>query len=114
MEPTGEHLDLEILTQLKDIMEDEFAELVDSYIADGQKKLELLEVAVANGDANAVRMESHSFKGSSRNLGAVHLGDLLAQVEVSGADAELSGVPELLLQIQVEFELVKTQLTAMK
>ena len=58
------HVDSHVLATLREVMEDEFALLLDTFLSDSDERLRLLRQAQAQGDAQAMRMAAHSFKGS--------------------------------------------------
>jgi len=103
-------VDLEALAALKDIMEDEFTALVQTYLADAQARVTLLHELLSKQDLDEIRKNAHSLKGSSSNLGASLLTDLCFQVEQQSKDNQLEGLNTLLSQIDEEFVLVKEAL----
>ena len=58
-------VDNEILESLRDLMEEEFDELVESYIEDTQILLDGIRTAIETGDAGAVQNNAHAMKSSS-------------------------------------------------
>lgn len=90
------------LNELKDILEDEFPLLVNTYIEDADLRMLRLRSAVDATDTAQVRAEAHALKGSSRNLGANPLGELFARMEAMGSSGEISGAGDLLLDIEQE------------
>lgn len=103
-------VDLEALAALKDIMEDEFTALVETYLADAQARVLLLHELLSQNDLDEIRKNAHSLKGSSSNLGASLLTDLCFQVEQQSKNNQSDGLNTLLLQIDEEFLLVKEAL----
>ncbi len=70
------HIDAEQLAELKEVLEDEFSVLIETYVTDAQFRLQLIQNGINNQDYEAVRLAAHSLKGASANLGAL----LLAQM----------------------------------
>jgi len=103
-----EHVNTEMLSELKALMEDEFGLLVDTYCSDGQVKLEALEEAVNSDDAEKVREMAHSLKGSSSNVGAEFLSDICCKLESKSKNGDLSDAQMMLEQIKQEFQQVST------
>jgi len=103
-------VDLEALAALKDIMEDEFTALVQTYLADTEARVALLHELLTQQDFDEIRKNAHSMKGSSSNLGASLLTDLCFQVEQQSKGNHLDGLDTLLSQIDEEFLLVKEAL----
>ena len=103
-------IDLETLNELKEIMEDEFDELVTVFINDGIKQIENLKQAIEASEAENVRRIAHTLKGSSSNLGISGLSELSQTLEYKAADNQLDGADELLQNIIQEYETVKKTL----
>lgn len=90
------------LNELKDILDDEFPLLVNTYIQDVDQRMARLRNAIGAAEPAEVRAEAHALKGSSRNLGVNPLGELFARLETLGKSGELAGASELLPAIEKE------------
>lgn len=101
------HLDSDVLAALQDVMEDEYPVLLDTFLADSEERLRVLREAQQAGDAQAIRLAAHSFKGSCSNMGANLLAGLCRQLEEAGRCEELSVAPALLEQVEREFAIVR-------
>jgi len=101
------HLDREVLQTLREVMEDQFPVLINTFIADSDERIRSLQKALATQDSEAVRRQSHSFKGSCHNIGAQCLGDLCQTMEDRGRAGELEGLERHLVDIQQEFSQLK-------
>ncbi|WP_111640541.1 Hpt domain-containing protein [Marinimicrobium alkaliphilum] len=110
---SSEHLDRQLLEELEEVMEGEFATLIDTFIRDSAERIAALQKALASRDAEAVRRAAHSFKGSCRNLGAIRLADLCQGMEHQSAQGQLNGQENTLVDIQQEFSQVKLLLQAL-
>ena len=75
------HIDAEQLAELKEVLEDEFSVLIETYVTDAQFRLQLIQNGINNQDYEAVRLAAHSLKGASANLGAVILAQLCEKLE---------------------------------
>ncbi len=107
---TGQHLDIEALEELRDVMEDEFDCLIETFITDADKKLVALKAAIEAKDASEIGKVSHSFKGSCSNIGAPYLSDLCRQSEDKGRNQDITGIESLNEQIKEEYLQVKSLL----
>ena len=58
------HLDEEALAELRDVMEDEFEVLIQTYVADSRDRIRGLQEALRADDRDAFAKTAHSFKGS--------------------------------------------------
>lgn len=101
------HLDEEALAELRDVMEDEFDILIQTYITDSRERIEALHQALSGNDQDAFAKTAHSFKGSSINIGASRLGDLCLKVEKAGREGRLDDARALLPEVEAEFLTVR-------
>lgn len=106
-----DHLDVEALTELREVMDDEFSVLIETYLKDSIMRISSIHKALEHNDADALHKAAHSFKGSCGNIGAPQLADLCRQMEESGRDGDLSNTGALLEQMTAEFEEVKSLLS---
>lgn len=100
------HLDEEALAELRDVMEDEFEVLIQTYLADSRDRIRGLREALKAGDSDAFAKTAHSFKGSCINIGAPRLGEICLKAEMAGKESRLEDAPGLLDEIDREFEQV--------
>ena len=105
-----QHIDVEALEELKDIMEDEFECLIHTFIVDSEKKIMALRASVESEDAMLLSRVGHSFKGSSSNIGAVYLAQLCQKAEDQGRNNDWSDINDVLQTIKDEFHTVKATL----
>lgn len=107
-------VDISALRELKEIMEDQFSILVETFLEDSAVRLGEIDSAVANGDADALRSAAHSFKGSSSNLGISSLAELLMKLETMGREGQTDGAAEIAAEVRETFasvsELLKAEL----
>lgn len=106
-----QHLDTDALEELRDVMEDEFDCLIETFITDADKKLVALRAAIDADDAAEVGKVSHSFKGSCSNIGAPYLSELCRESEDKGRNQDISNIHSLYQKIEEEYLQVKTLLT---
>lgn len=97
----------EVMAELKDVLADDFPLLVTTYLDDAHARMERLRAAAVVADMQTVKSEAHALKGSSKNLGAMQLGDLYAELELAGAGESSEEIPSLLTQ--AESELSRTE-----
>ncbi len=105
-----QHLDLAALASLKDIMEDDFGLLIDTFINDSEERLLTLAQDLERADADSVRRSAHSFKGSSSNIGAPRLAELCQHLEDRGNEGKLDGLEAQLALVSEEFNHVRAGL----
>ncbi|SNT69917.1 Hpt domain-containing protein [Psychrobacter sp. LV10R520-6] len=97
---------------MRDLLEEDFADLIQTYIIDSQQRIKLLRTTQASDD-NANGFEAaHALKGASANVGATHLVTLSEQLQEAcrkrniGQQAKLIDQTAIALQ-QVELEIHK-------
>lgn len=98
------HLDHEVLSALREVMEDDYPLLLDTFLADSEERLRLLHKA---SDAYQLIITAHSFKGSSSNMGAIRLAELCHQLELRAKESSLGGIKKLVAEIDGEFAIVR-------
>jgi len=103
-------IDQHQMSELKDIMEDDFQDLIDTYLQDAELKLSGIQQALDAGDGQKVGELAHSLKGASANICAQPLSELCATLEHQGKSNDLQSSPQLLQSIQSEYQSVKTAL----
>jgi signal transduction histidine kinase/CheY-like chemotaxis protein len=86
-------IDQSVLDIIRD-MEDEddphmLAEIIGLYLGKASELLQALQTAVANKDAEALRIAAHTLKSSSANVGARMLADLCRELEEAGRSGSL-------------------------
>jgi CheY-like chemotaxis protein/HPt (histidine-containing phosphotransfer) domain-containing protein len=87
-------------------------ELIDAFLCNTPGRLVELRQALLNEDAYMFEHLAHTIKGSSANMGALRMSALCRQLEQVGRSGQLDGVAEQLVQLETEYEQVKTALEA--
>jgi HPt (histidine-containing phosphotransfer) domain-containing protein len=108
-----EHLDYETLNTLKQVMEDDFALLIDTFVQDSTDRISSLRELIKGTDGDLIRRAAHSFKGSSSNIGAPTLAALCSALEKKAFENKLDDLAADLDLIEKEFAEVLTQLRAL-
>ena len=89
-------IDDEIIAELREVMEEEFADLIGSFLHDLPVQLDLIQEAIAQRDAAELYRIAHKFKSSCGSLGAMRLAELVRRLEQAGRQNALDGIdPEL-------------------
>jgi PAS domain S-box-containing protein len=105
----GNAIDSVRLDSLRELMQDDFGELLASFLDHTPRLLEQLADAIAEGDPGKQANASHPLKSSAAIFGAGDLAILAEQAETSG----LRGIvvdPAFLERIRLEFEKVRDAL----
>ena len=102
-----QHICYDSLNSLKEVMEEDFDFLIETFIQDSQDRLAKLHELVGGADFDAIRRASHSFKGSCSNLGALRLASLCAASERKALDKDVASLGTDLAEIEEEFLIIK-------
>ena len=99
-------LDMEALADLKSLEEfGDFSlqEIVDLFVSEGGPRIAAMREALTTQNGPDLRRESHTLKGSGRDLGTTRLSEICQVVEDLGKESNFEGVSDLLEQVEVEF-----------
>lgn len=105
-----DHLDRQALEMLKEVMEDDFALLITTFLQDSENRIRTLNALIKSDNADAVRRAAHSFKGSCKNIGAIILASYCSDLEEKGAANNLENIQVDIDRIKAEYETVKNLL----
>ena len=86
---------------------DVLAEILNLFVHEAPKKIQLLQSALDGGDAGQVARVAHSLKGSSGNIGANALNDVCRRIDDLARSGELSAVPPLAAALTSEYHRVE-------
>ena len=104
------HLNLEQLSELKEVLEDEFSVLITTYLQDAELRQQMIAAAITVKDYDAVRLAAHSLKGASANLGALMLAEICEHLEHDCRAGSYDNCEVYNQQIVEEFVVVKNEL----
>jgi histidine phosphotransfer protein HptB len=79
----SDRIDAAVVAELKSIMDGDLDALLEAYRDDARDRLDALRTAVRAGDLTTVRLQAHSLKGASANLGAARLASHCATLEAA-------------------------------
>lgn len=94
------HVDRKVLSDLQEIMEGNYLNLLETFLADSEDRIRQLYKARSADDLGRA---AHSFKGSSSNMGAIALASLCQQLEERARRPPLYGIEDLINRIDLEF-----------
>ncbi|MBH3386021.1 MULTISPECIES: Hpt domain-containing protein [Pseudomonas] len=101
---TDMHIDHRVLNDLREVMEDGYLKLVETFLEDSECRVGQLHAAKS---APELRAAAHSFKGSSSNMGAMVLASLCQQLEERARRPPLYGIEDLISRIDLEYKEVE-------
>ena len=93
---------IQTLMELDDGAGEVFEELVDLYLTDAPGRLQEMRKAAEEDNADQMRRAAHTLKGSSRNLGAVRVAAVCADIESRAVEQEVAGTGDLIANAEAE------------
>jgi HPt (histidine-containing phosphotransfer) domain-containing protein len=108
-------IDRTVYSELRDTIGAEFvAQLVDTFLEEGQGLLAELRGARVDGDAERFRRAAHSLKSGGNTFGALKLAALARELELKGPDAEPSRDAAALAALEAEFARAAAELKTLR
>ena len=96
-------LDLDTITMLKDIMEDEFSLLIETFVDDASARIPTLRKSLDIAQMDELMRSAHSLKGSSSNLGAIPFSQKCLIVEKCAKEGDMSGLADVISELEADF-----------
>ena len=104
------HIDMEFLAEIREDLEEDFPEFVESFCVDADVHIATLQVAIREDDARTLFECGHTLKSSSAYVGAVRLSELFAELEGKGRSGTTTGAAPVLDEATIEFSVVRGEL----
>ncbi len=104
-------IDYTTIEMLKDILEDDFIELIETFLADASLRIsEMQGILEGHNGIDQLEMPAHTLKGSSGNIGAVKLSQYCAQLVENVRDGKTESLTTLVDDIAGEYNAIIPQL----
>lgn len=105
-------LDAVVFRELRQMLHEQqfLIEVIDNYLEDAPKLLQVMAVAVAQGKATELQQAAHTLKSSSALLGATRLSQFCQVLEAIGSTGSCKEATALMLQMKGEYEKVQAAL----
>lgn len=114
---TSQVIDRQVLTNLVESTggDDKFlAGLIDVYIENSAKLLDMMRTAIERNNADEMRLAAHSCKSDSLSFGAYELAKLCRELEDTSRTGNLSEAAGLVTLIRSEYERVNQVLQTLR
>ena len=112
---TGPAIDLATIDELKETAGAEFVlELVDTFLAEAPLMLDELRRAYEKRNADVFRRSAHSLKSNSNTFGALTLGLMARELELTGLDPVVEANGQPLEALAQEYARVDAALTELR
>ena len=85
-------------------------EIIEQYLEDSPPKLQAIETAIAQPDAEALKLSAHSLRSSSANLGAIRVSDLCKQLETLARSGTTEGASQKIQLLKTTYSQAQTAL----
>ena len=92
--------------------EEAIATVLEIFIDDAPKQIELMKEALEAGDSGAVQRQAHSLRGAAGNVGACALEELSLQAENAGDAGDLEAAAAVVRTMDRALEELKTAVSA--
>lgn len=107
------HLDVAMLNELKEIMENDFLSLLETYLSDSDQRIKALSVLLETTNFEEIGQSAHSLKGSSSNIGAHVLTNYFKQIEEAVSSNQTGELTVFFTQAAEEYQHVKKHLLSL-
>lgn len=107
-------LDEALLTELEDLMAEEFPSLLQTFLEDAARHYAGACAAWANSDYANLRIHAHSLRGSSGNIGATDLQVACAALEESARTADGAHVEAQLGALKTHIDNASAAIAALR
>ena len=102
-------IDAPTLSALKELMEEEFPTLINSYLEDTPKLMDDIRSAAKVANIEVLVRAAHTLKSSSNNIGAIQLATIAATIEKIGQENQLSQAAALIPSLEIALnQVIKT------
>ena len=88
MSSTQGVIDRAVLSELYEIMEEDFVSVIQSYLKSAPNLMHGVREAVQSRDMDALVKSAHPLKSSSANVGALELSALAKELEIKGREED--------------------------
>jgi HPt (histidine-containing phosphotransfer) domain-containing protein len=105
-------LDMQVVDELKDIMEEEFPAIIRGYIEHAPTLMRELDEGVVAADAGRLVRPAHSLKSSSANVGAKRLSEISQDVEHAAREGNFATAASGVARLHGEMQQVLEELQA--
>lgn len=108
----SQHINQAQFDELKDLLEDDFVDLIQNYMNDSEKRIEEMQEAFNNNDNRLGFESAHSLKGASSNLGATNLTEMCYQLQEICRGGQIHKHQQLIDEIKAECQAVNAEIKA--
>lgn len=96
--------------ELKELLEDDFVELIQNFVVDSRERLKTLQEAYTNNDNLTAYDAVHALKGACANLGATALADVCFKLQIECRERRVNSSQALIKNVEMELENVAAEI----
>jgi HPt (histidine-containing phosphotransfer) domain-containing protein len=111
--PMPNAIDATVIQELYEVMDTEFAALLQDYLSDAPRLLTEIALAIKAGDAATLVRPAHSLKSSSGNVGALRVAEIAKTLESQARQGQIATAVALFGQMQREYMQAVVELKVM-
>lgn len=108
--PMDSVIDSEQFEDMRELLDEDFNDLVQTYITDSHLRVQTMRGALNNNDNAKGFDAAHSLKGASANLGATQLIDLCHQLQEACRQQQIGSHAALIDRIDHALQLVQQEI----
>lgn len=94
-------LDPGVQNALRELMQDDYRLLVETFMNDALRRLTDMREALLAGRWDAFRQSAHSFRGSCGNMGALALEQTCSVAERAGLEGDAAAAEDALAELEL-------------
>ena len=103
-------LNQETLTSLRELGDDFFKDLIETFLQSSQDQVELIRRGVREESGSNIEAAAHNLKGACYGQGAEELGILCKEMEERGREDNLAEIDKLMAKVEKSYELTTATL----
>ena len=107
------HISLPQFEELRALLDEDFVDLIHTYMQDSLQRLSEMETAYANLDNRLGYNAAHGLKGASSNLGATELTELCYKLQEICRTGHINQHEQLIEEIKAECHAVNDQIQSL-
>lgn len=100
-------VDRSTIDQLKKLMKQKYILALDDYLRSSEDYIKKIQTSISHGDGKQIGLLVHSLKSSSRQVGAMKLGDLAEKIEKLAKESDIDGIKDLFDKAKAEYKKVR-------
>ena len=105
-------IDVSVVEELKEILEEDFADIIETYLEDSPNLISEIHQSFANQDAVILERSAHTLKSSSAGVGANGFAAICAELESLGKVGNFVDSEPFIKELDEQFILVSNGLKA--